>query len=300
MSVFGFYSSSRVDGHLDALARMEAAVQRKNNSLFALTDEKIFSSTEELTAEITRQLLAQFIVRDRAEAVAMTAELYRTLVCKALLVIKHADSLQLSLPPKLDAAWHVAILNTDLYHKFCNLTLGLDKLLPHSTASSFDDLSTKNKRITAMEMFYRKKWMREPTPSFWERERPNAPGAAAEQDVEQACGHKCKDKLHCKHACCKRGGGVEMEPAAKRQRDDADERYQIHVRTLDTAMEVVEVSGGMPVILVKYMMQMAKGINVDMQRLIFAGMNLSDDRTLESYNIENMSTVQLVTRLRGC
>ena len=75
---------------------------------------------------------------------------------------------------------------------------------------------------------------------------------------------------------------------------------QLYVKTLTGHTVVCLVVRAQTVLALKEMLLTKTDVPIDRQRLVFAGIQLADDKTLDHYNLGNDAKIHMVERLRGC
>ena len=89
------------------------------------------------------------------------------------------------------------------------------------------------------------------------------------------------------------------QPAISPIADSITLLMQIFVRTQTGKTITLDVEHDSTLGFVKQQIQLKEGIPPLMQRLIFKGKQLEDDRTLQDYGIDKEETLMLVTMMRG-
>lgn len=84
------------------------------------------------------------------------------------------------------------------------------------------------------------------------------------------------------------------------KREDAPDKFSIYVKGIDGSTVTLQVSGSMLISALKDAIALAAKVPQDEQRLIYAGNQMEDGRTLQSYGIGRDATIHLVKQLRGC
>ena len=81
-------------------------------------------------------------------------------------------------------------------------------------------------------------------------------------------------------------------------RSDFELAMQIFIKTLTGRKQQLNFEGESTVLEVKQALQEKEGIQVDQIRLIYSGKQLSDEKTLQEYNVVAGGTIHMVLQLR--
>ncbi|CAG8594636.1 7607_t:CDS:1, partial [Acaulospora morrowiae] len=83
------------------------------------------------------------------------------------------------------------------------------------------------------------------------------------------------------------------------QPPDQSRQIQIFVSTLNSEQRGILINSNATVFQLKHEIYLLFGYDIPCQRLIFSGKQLSNERTLSSYDIQHSSTIHIVFRLSG-
>lgn len=75
--------------------------------------------------------------------------------------------------------------------------------------------------------------------------------------------------------------------------------FLLYVKSLTNEVIPIYVAPCDSIRTFKYLIQLKKGIPIDEQRLVYNGIQLEDNRTIDDYNFKEESTIHLILRLRG-
>lgn len=193
------------------------------------------------------------------------------------------DGTRLSPSPLIDAVWHAVLLDTRRYQALCG-----KKFIHHNPdGAAASDAAERAQRYNRTRSVLRESLHTELDKEIWPDAADAQPEAAAEV-VPVPVSNGRKRKVSAKAAAT---------PPKKESKKD---KFQVLVKTLTGMILSFRVDRETTVLQLKTLFQEKGGVPVVQQRMIFAGRELEDERTMADYNIGIGATLHLVLRLGGC
>ena len=94
---------------------------------------------------------------------------------------------------------------------------------------------------------------------------------------------------------------VDYETDESDDEDKGNEKnITIFVKQMDSRVITVKCNGSDTLVVFKRRLESVVGVPENQQRIVFAGKELEDGRTLNYYNIQKGCTLHLILMLRGC
>ena len=169
----------------------------------------------------------------------------------------------------IDAVWHAHILDTASYTHCCSMLLGQGKLIHHDPYTSADDLVMRQARREMLKKLWLQIFESDPALGW------GVDPSACENYIKRLTGRK-----------------------RRRRSEDA---FQIFVRGLTAGQTIILiVDNDTEVEDVKLMLYDRDEAPLELMRLIYAGSQLEDGKTMRDYKIHKESTLHLVLRAVGC
>lgn len=204
-------------------------------------------------------------------------------------------------PPstEVDEAWHAIILETELYEEIC-MTLSGKRMIHHRISGALDDEKEKSDR--------RERMRQEMTRVF---------GTVFESDEKKESNSEIEAKKEVNNEVNKElENEVQQEKSVENPRHNRCEcgfpgdRYSgcefygsgisLFVKDLSGRTHTIDCCRHITVLYLKGMIRDKTTTPIDIQRLIYAGKTLDNNKRLSDYGIKQESLIHVLSMLRGC
>ena len=184
----------------------------------------------------------------------------------------------------IDEVWHLFLLFSKDYSRLCSDVLGGGELLDHYPLATSDSDQT-NRYLNTIKR-YELLFKESPPSAYWDDNLINSLSASHSDssDITENTSKKAHIKL-------------ESSSSYPNTHSTSMQIFYKNTIGIDFALNV---SPSDSILYVKQLIERIDGSPICIQRLIYAGRQLEDDRTLSDYNIRPEATIQFILRLRGC